>query len=266
MTSIEEPKAATAARMYDYFLGGTYNFPADREAARALMQVAPVIVASARTNRAFLRRSVRYLLDQGVHQFLDIGSGIPTAGNVHEVAPDAKVVYVDIDPVAVAESQEILEGHDGATALRGDLREPDAILDHPEVRRLLDLGQPVGLLLVAVLHFVNEDEVAYDVVARLMAALAPGSYLVLSHGTVPPAVDEEGVANADDARGIYRARTATPLALRDRAGVQRFFDRLELVEPGLVWAPEWRPAADDPTDFAGDPSECAIYAGVGRLP
>jgi hypothetical protein len=254
--------------MYDYFLGGTYNFPADREAAQAVLQIAPVIVASAKTNRAFLRRSVRYLLDAGVHQFLDIGSGIPTVGNVHEVAaavPGSRVVYVDMDPVAVAESQEILEGSDGATALRGDLREPDAILAHPEVHRLLDLSQPVGLLLVAVLHFVNEDEVAHDAVARLLAALAPGSHLVISHAAMPERADDDVRALADDAQGIYRTRTATPLALRDRAGVQRFFDGLELVEPGLVWAPDWRPAPDDPTDFAADPAECALYAGVGRL-
>ena len=266
VTDVDEPKAATAARMYDYFLGGTHNFPADRAAAQAMIQLAPVIVASARTNRAFLRRSVRYLLDQGVHQFLDIGSGIPTVGNVHEVAADARVVYVDIDPVAVAESQEILQGHDGATALRGDLREPAAILDHPEVHRLLDLGQPVGLLLVAVLHFVNEDDVAYDVVARLMAALAPGSHLVISHAAMPEIADDDLRASVDDAQGIYRSRTATPLALRDRAGVTRFFDGLELVEPGLAWVPQWRPAPDDPTDFAADPSECSLYAGVGRLP
>ena len=254
--------------MYDYFLGGTYNFPADRAAAQAVMRIAPVIVASAKTNRAFLRRSVRYLLDEGVHQFLDIGSGIPTVGNVHEVAaaaPGSRVVYVDMDPVAVAESQEILHGNDGATALRGDLREPAAILEHPEVHRLLDLNQPVGLLLVAVLHFVNEDDVAYDVVARLLAALAPGSHLVISHGAMPELADDDVRSLADDAQGIYRARTATPLALRDRAGVQRFFDGLERVEPGLAWAPDWRPTPDDPTDFAADPAECALYAGVGRL-
>ena len=262
----DDAKPATAARIYDYMLGGTHNFPADREAAQQVVQVWPLAPALARTNRAFLRRVVGTLTHAGINQFLDLGSGIPTAGNVHELAPQARVVYVDIDPVAVAESQEILQGHDGATALRGDLREPAAILDHPEVRRLLDLGQPVGLLLVAVLHFVNEDDVAYDVVARLMAELAPGSHLVVSHAALPEIADDDLRASVDDAQGIYRSRTATPLALRDRAGVTRFFDGLELVEPGLVWVPQWRPAPDDPTDFAADPSECSLYAGVGRLP
>jgi hypothetical protein len=173
------------------------------------------------------------------------------------------VVYVDIDPVAVAQSLEILDGNGNATALRGDLRDPAAILDHPETRRLLDLDQPVGLLLAAVLHFVNDDTVAYDAVDRLLAALAPGSYLAISHGSVPA---EHDLAQEQEAEGIYRSRTTSPLRLRDRAEVQRFFDGLELAEPGLIWVPLWRPAPDDPADFADDPAECSILAGVARLP
>jgi SAM-dependent methyltransferase len=259
-------KAATAARMYDYFLGGTHNYPADRAAADAIIQLTPIVVQSARVNRAFLRRSVRYLVDRGVRQFLDIGSGIPTAGNVHEIAqivPDARVVYVDIDPVAVAESQEILDGNEQATALRGDLRDPEPILDHPELRRLIDFDQPVGLLLAAVLHFVSDDQAAYDIVATLVARLTPGSYLAISHGAVPTL--EGPVINHDEARDVYRERTTTPVRLRERAGIERFFTGLDLVEPGLVWAPRWRPAPDDPTDFADNPEDCSILVGVAHL-
>src|SRR6266536_4281960 len=149
----DTPKPATAARIYDYYLGGVHNFPADREAARQVIAMYPFIPAAARANRAFLGRAVRFLADAGIRQFLDIGSGIPTGGNVHEIAqgiaPDARVVYVDIDPVAVAESLEILEGNERATAIRANLCSPQVILGHPDVRRLLDLKQPVGLLLVA---------------------------------------------------------------------------------------------------------------------
>jgi SAM-dependent methyltransferase len=260
-------KPATAARIYDYHLGGTHNFPADREAAKAMAQMFPLAPALARTNRAFLRRAVRHVAGAGVGQFLDIGSGIPTVGNVHEVAeqvmPDARVVYVDIDPVAVSESLEILDGHDRATAIRGDLRDPQAILTHPQVRRLVDANQPVGLLLAAVLHFVPDDTVAYDAVAQLLAALAPGSYLVVSHASA----DGGDVVpdNVDVAQDLYTRRTATPFHLRTRRQVERFFTGVDLVEPGLVWLPEWRPAPGDPTDFIDDPQGSAGLGGVGRL-
>lgn len=257
------PKPATAARIYDYFLGGTHNFPADREAAQVLLQAAPTLPAIARVNRAFLRRSVRFLLDAGVRQFLDIGSGIPTTGNVHEVArgvPDARVVYVDIDPVAVAEGLEILEGNDRATAIRGDLKTAQAIVDHPEVRRLISFDEPVALLLVSMLHFL--DDAVYEEVERLVQAMAPGSYLAISHA----APREQAIipSSMATAQAVYRSSTTTSLNVRERAGVERFFVDLDLVEPGLVWVPQWRPAPDDPTDFADDPADSAILAGVAR--
>jgi hypothetical protein len=257
-------KPATAARIYDYHLGGTHNFAADREAAAAMARMFPLAPAIARTARAFLRRAVRHVADAGVRQFLDIGSGIPTEGNVHEIAqhvtPDARVVYVDIDPVAVAESLEILEGNDRATAIRADLRDPQAILAHPQVRGLLDFDQPVGLLLLAVLHFVTDDAEAYDVVGQLLAALAPGSYLVVSHAAAD-GVEDDAVKVAQD---LYRRQTATPFHLRARSAVERFFGGLDVVEPGVVWLPEWRPAPDDPGDFADDPRRSAGIGGVGR--
>lgn len=263
-----QQKAATAARIYDYHLGGTHNFPADRAAAEAIAAKFPLVPAMARANRAFLRRAVRFLVDNGVRQFLDIGSGIPTAGNVHEIAqaaaPEARVVYVDIDPVAVAESQEILAGNDRATAILGDLRNPSAILGNPRVSKLLDFTSPVGLLLVAVLHFVPDDTEATDAVAQLVKALAPGSYLVISHAC--PEDPDLNLADVGVAQEVYQRQTATPFTLRTRAELARFFTGFELVDPGLVWLPEWRPAPDDPTDFADDPRRCGGLCAVGRLP
>ena len=261
-------KAATAARMYDYYLGGVHNFPADQQAAEQVLAQAPLTRAVAKANRAFMRRAVKYLVDAGVRQFLDIGSGMPTVGNVHEVAqqmaPDSRVVYVDIDPVAVAESLEILEGNPLATAIRGDVRVPEEILQHRQVRNLLDFSQPIGLLMVAVLHFVPDDEAAYAAVSTLVDALAPGSYLALSHFTLDGFdVNPEQEANSLD---VYRRQTATPVKPRNREQTTRFFSGgVELVEPGLVPPPAWRPAPDDPTDFAHDPRQSAFLAGVGKV-
>jgi SAM-dependent methyltransferase len=266
-----EQKPATAARIYDYVLGGIHNFPADREAAKKAIEQFPLIPARARANRALLRRMVRCLADAGVRQFLDIGSGMPTEGNVHEIvqeiAPEARVVYVDIDPIAVAESLEILEGNDRATAIHGDLRKPQAILDHPQVRRLLDFDQPVGLLLVAVLHFVPDDAEAYDAVSHLLAALAPGSYLALSHSAAEGfELGSTGPDSVKIGKEIYRRQTATPITLRTCDQVMRFFEGCaEWVDPGLVWMTEWRPAPDDPADFADDSRRCGQWAGVSKI-
>lgn len=261
-------KPATAARIYDYFLGGIHNFTADQQAAKAIMGRAPSIQAIARTNRAFLGRAVRYLTSVGVKQFLDVGSGIPTVGNVHEVAqaeiPDARVVYVDIDPVAVAESLELLEGNQWATAVRGDLRDAGALLDMPQIRKLLDFDQPIGLLLVGVLYFVPDNTEAYAAVADLLAPLAPGSHLVLSHGTLEGKAFSEG--DLKSTQDVYRRQTATPLEMRSHEEIGRFFDGLDLVEPGLVWQPEWRPDPAEQGDFDAEPERSRMLAGVGRLP
>ena len=265
-TQAQVSKSATAARIYDYFLGGVHNFPADQEAARHVLAMLPDIPRVARTNRAFLRRCVRYLVRAGVHQFLDIGSGIPTEGNVHEIAEslttEARVVYVDIDPVAVAESLEILDDNPRVTAVRGDLRQPEAIIDHPTVRRLLDLRQPVALLLGSVLPFVPDDAEAYGAVSHLVAALGPGSHLAISHGATETFVPTgQRMTKASE---VYRQRTTTPAKPRTREQVARFFDGLDLVEPGIAWAPEWRPDPDDPSDFADDPARSGSWVGVGH--
>jgi hypothetical protein len=270
VTHETQPKPATAARIYDYHLGGTHNFPADRAAGQAVAERNPLVPAMARTNRAFLRRAVAYLTEAGIRQFLDIGSGIPTEGNVHEIAqriaPDARVAYVDIDQVAVMESLEILDGNDHATAIRADLCHPEVILDHPQTHALIDFDQPIALLLCAVLHFVPDDATALAAVTHLRKALPPGSYLVISHAAAFETTQQR--AAIDDevkvVQGVYEKRTATPFRLRTRAEVATFFEGLTMVEPGLVWLPQWRPTADDPQDFVDDPSRSIGLGGVGH--
>lgn len=260
-------KPATAARIYDYLLGGTHNYPADREAAAAMTATFPHIPVLARVGRAYLDRSVRYIANQGVRQFLDLGSGMPTQGNVHEVVDevhhDGRVVYVDIDPVAVSESSEILGGSDRYVAVWGDLRDPASILANPAVRATLDFDEPIALLLLSVLHFV-QGEAAYDAVTAYVNALAPGSYLAITHLTLDGQnLDQSDV---DVTKDVYRTRTATPVGERTRAEVERFFAGLELVEPGVTWIPQWRPAPGESTPFDDEPSKSSGYAGVGRVP
>ncbi|GGZ06184.1 SAM-dependent methyltransferase [Streptomyces nitrosporeus] len=254
----------SVSRMYDFYLGGSHNFEVDRETARKAMEFVPGLPKIMQANRAFMRRAVNYAIGSGVTQFLDIGSGIPTFGNVHEVAqaahPGARVAYVDHDPVAVAHSEAVLEGNERAVIAAADLREPGDILEHPGVRGLLDLDEPVALLLVAVLHFVEDADDPCAAVAELREALAPGSLLVLTHASyegVPLPAEETG-----GAVGVYRD-TRNPVILRSRAEISRFFEGYEMVEPGLVSMPDWRPdsayvpAQEDPYAFSG-------FGGVGR--
>ncbi|MGP9017173.1 SAM-dependent methyltransferase [Streptomyces sp. BR1] len=252
----------SVSRIYDYYLGGSHNFEVDREAARKAMQFIPGLPKVMQANRAFMRRAVRFALDEGITQFLDIGSGIPTFGNVHEVAqradPQARVVYVDHDPVAVAHSRAVLEGNERAGIVAADLRKPRDILASPEVRRLLDLDQPVALLLVAVLHFLEDEDDPYAAVAELRDTLAPGSMLVLTHAAY------EGIPLSEEraggAVGVYR-NIRNPLVMRTSTEIARFFDGFELVAPGVVQMPMWRPETspeqEDPYAFSG-------FAGVGR--
>lgn len=258
-----DPKRANIARVYDYWLGGTHNFLADQDVARAIAAVAPAAPLIGLANRAFLRRAVRFLADAGIRQFLDIGSGIPTQGNVHEVAqeasPDARIVYVDIDPVAVAHSKAILGGNENAAIIAGDLRESKEILAHGETRRLIDASQPTGLLLVAILHFIADEEDPWQIVASLRDSLAPGSYLVLCHGT-----DDGQPKTARAVKEVYDRSVTSPLHVRSRADIMRFFDGFDLVDPGLVFIPEWRP--DSPADVPADPREYGNLVGVARKP
>jgi hypothetical protein len=258
-----DTKRANVARVYDYWLGGSHNFLADQDVARAITAVEPSAPMFARANRAFLGRAVRHLTAAGIRQFLDIGSGIPTEGNVHEVAQQAaagsRVVYADIDPVAIAHSQAILAGHPDAAAVQADLREPEQLLARDDVRRLIDFSQPTALLLMVVLHFLADAEDPWRVVATLRDALAPGSYLVLGHGT-----DAGSPAKVGPASQMYNRSVATPVKLRSHAEILRFFDGFELVEPGLVYVPLWRP--DSPADVPEDPDKFWCQVGVARKP
>ncbi|MEU4447541.1 SAM-dependent methyltransferase [Actinosynnema sp. NPDC050801] len=247
------------ARVYDVHLGGAHNFQVDREAAERIAAVMPDLPRILRANRAFLRRAVRHLVDQGVTQFLDLGSGIPTVGNVHEVAwavnPDCRIVYVDVDPVAVAHSAAILGESDNATAVQGDMRRPHDILNHPETRRMLDLTRPVGVLMFAVLHFVPDSDRPAEIIRRYLDAVVPGSYVAFSHASL-----EGGADKAEEATEQFRSRV-TDFAMRTRAEIADLFACVELLDPGVVYLTEWRPDAGDEDD---DPKRTSTFAGVGR--
>ena len=253
---------ASAARLYDFFLGGSYNFEVDRELGRKVAAVAPGVFDFTRLNRAFLRRAVRYLVDQGVDQFLDIGSGIPTAGNVHEIAqkanPDARIVYVDNEPVAVAHSDLLLEGNPNAIAVEADLRDPDSILGHPKTRQMLDFSRPIGLLTVAVYHFIPESDEPLALAARYRSALPSGSYLALSHVTMD-AMGEQIRQLIE----LYR-NSQNPVTARTREQFTAMFEGFDIVEPGVVFTPQWHP--ESPEDVGEHPEESAVYAAVDRKP
>ncbi|MEO3867777.1 SAM-dependent methyltransferase [Nonomuraea sp. B12E4] len=247
-----DPNVPNVARMYDYFLDGKDNFAADRAAADTILQTFPRTKPAARANRAFLRRAVRHVVDSGIRQIVDLGAGLPTQGNTHEIAPEARVIYVDYDSVVCVHGRALLARKDDVDFVQGDLREPDALLD--KLGGLLDFGQPVAFLMLAVLHFVP-DESAYDMVTKLRETSAPGSRLVISHAvdTMP--------STAPQALEIYRRATAA-LNLRSREEILRFFDGYELAEPGLTFPDNWRP--DDP-DAPGNGIDFG-YVGVGRKP
>lgn len=256
------------ARIYDYLLGGSLNFAADRRAARELIGLVPDVPLVAQANRAFLRRAVRFLAGAGIHQFLDIGSGVPTRGNVHEIAqplaPGSRVAYVDIDPVAVTHGRALLAGDERTTTIQEDARHPDRILGHPQVRRLFDFDRPVAILMVAVLHFIADADDPAGIVTRLCAGVAPGSYLVLSHLTA----EGDGAAATAEAAGGAPAggapgqRSATFARPRTAAEVRRLFGGLALVEPGLVAVHRWRP--DRAAPAGEDEAPRCMLAGVAR--
>ena len=254
---------ANIARVYDWWLGGDHNFRADQDAARAMIAIEPNARAIARANRAFLGRAVRFLAaEAGIRQFLDIGSGIPTQDNVHQVAqgaaPGARVLYADADDVAVAHSKLILDGKPDAAVIQADLRDPASILGDPETQLLLDFTQPVAVLLVAVLHFIADDDRPEQIVATLRDALPPGSYLVVSHACSDP---RPAVLSTFET--VYKSKVSAQGRARSRAEIARFFDGFALIDPGLAWVPEWRP--DDPRDVPDHPENYWFLAGVGQL-
>jgi S-adenosyl methyltransferase len=256
-----DPTVPNAARMYDYMLGGRHNLAVDRESVNQIEQVFPKARQGAYANRAFLGRVVEWLAGAGIGQFLDIGSGIPTAGNVHEIAeraaPGVRVMYVDIDPVAVAHTRAILSGHPRFGVVRADLHRPADIIDHPDVRGLLDFTEPVAVMLVTVLHFISDADDPYGIVAQLRDAVVAGSYIALSHGTKVAELSEALEAG----KRIYQ-RTSTPTYPRSREEVARLLNGLEIVEPGIVPVTDWHP---DPSGGASEPWP-SVLAAVGRKP
>jgi hypothetical protein len=250
----------SAARVYDYFLGGAHNFAVDRALAAQIERMTPDVGDTMRAGRDFLRRAVRFLVGTGIRQFLDIGSGIPTVGNVHEIAhqldPAARIAYVDIDPVAVAHSRAILAGDSRVTVLQADVRDPAGILADPGLRGLLDLREPVGILLAGVLHFVPDADDPPAVVAGLRDGVPTGSYVAISHVTYEDQPPE--VLRAQR----LSARTSTEIVLRSKAQILAQFRGFTLVEPGLVHLPRWRP--DSPADPHQRPERFGAFCGVGR--
>ncbi|WP_197288346.1 SAM-dependent methyltransferase [Nocardia sp. NRRL S-836] len=255
-----DPEIPSAARAYDYLLGGGHNFAADRELAKKIQVVQPGVVRIAQQNRAFLRRAVLFMVEAGVRQFLDLGSGIPTVGNVHEIAqaaaPDARVVYVDYDPVAVAHSRLLLAHNDNADIVDADITRPHDVLDAGPARRLLDLDRPVGLLAVTIGHYIPPEADPAGLFARYRDALAPGSFLALTHLTDDfTAIRGEQIVNTmKSSRNNVFPRT--------REEVLKLFTGYGLVEPGLVTTSSWRPGKG--VTSMQDTERDGLYAGVGR--
>jgi S-adenosyl methyltransferase len=255
------PDIPSPARVYNYVLGGKDHYPADRVVGEKMIAALPSARDAALENRGFLRRATRYLaVEAGIRQFLDIGTGLPSFGQVHQVvqdvAPEAHIVYVDNDPVVLAHGRDMLHGVDGTTILRHDLRDPEAILADPALLRLLDLGLPVAVMLVAVLHFIADSEDPYDLVRRLMKPMPAGSHLVISHGT------DDGDDDVEQAiKENYK--TSSSAHVRTRSQVEAFFEGLELIEPGVVWTPLWRPDQGR-SPLRDDPARSVCWAGVAR--
>lgn len=257
---IDQP---TIARIYDYLLGGYHNFESDRQVAEKSLQIYPDLALASQVSRAFLRRVTNYLLDQGITQFIDIGSGIPTLGHVHEIAqardPQNRVVYVDVDPVAIAHSKAILQGNANTLVLEADAREPATIFNAIEAEGILDLDKPTAVLFIALLHFIVEDDQMQELFNKYRSRLVPGSYIAITHGTyenAPPSV-AEGIMQLS-------SRTRHTAKYRKYDELVDLFREMELVEPGLVPTPSWRPENSEDI-FYEEPERSLAYAGVGRI-
>jgi hypothetical protein len=254
-TSVDLEKAS-AARMYDYVLGGNHNFAVDRALVEEMLKIQPDVKRFAIMNRAFMRRAVLFLIDQGIRQFLDLGSGIPTVGNVHEIAqaadPTARVVYVDNEHVAVAHSQLLLEGDPNTAIVHADITKPNLVLNDEATRRILDFDQPIGLLAITIGHYILEEHDPIGVFATYRDALVPGSYLALTHLT-----DDFSSTSNDELIEKMKKSQNTVMA-RTKAEIMPFFGDFELVEPGLVSTSQWRPERETGNENDG------LYGGVAR--
>jgi hypothetical protein len=255
--NIDKP---SAARMYDYLLGGSHNFAVDREfLEKEILAVQPEVKRFAIMNRAFLRRAVLFMLDQGTRQFLDLGSGIPTVGNVHEIAqtvdPSSRVVYVDNENVAVAHGQLLLEGRSDTVIVQADITKPGLVLSDLETQRVLDFDRPIGLLAITIGHYILDDQDPEGVFGAYRDALPAGSYLAMTHLT-----NDFSVVNADELTEVMK-RSQNNVRARSRSEVLNLFGDFELVEPGLVTTSQWRPES---LGDIGDPEHDGLYAGVAR--
>ncbi len=263
-----DPALPSPARLYDYYLGGTANFESDRKMAEQIRRLVPEIADAAWANRGFHGRAAVWMARQGIRQFIDLGSGLPTQNNTHQAvsaaAPGSRVVYVDIDPMVAAYGSALVAPGGRTAVITGDVRDPAGVLGHPELRRLIDFSAPVGVLMTAVLHFIADDSDPWELVARYMAATVPGSYLALSHSTsdnLPPRIVSGGL-------GLYSSAQSS-VFLRSRADVARFFEGLDLVpphpgaEPELAYVGLW--GAEDLSAADTDGSR-ATYCGVARRP
>ncbi|WP_432923796.1 SAM-dependent methyltransferase [Microbispora sp. CA-135349] len=259
-----DPNTPSIARMYDYFLGGKDNFKADREAAKKMISLVPNVREFARANREFLGRIVRFLAQQGIDQFLDVGAGLPTQQNVHQVAqavaPQARVAYVDNDPIVLVHGRALLADSPGTIVVQGDINAPEAILGDADLRAHLDLSRPIAVLMLSVLNVVPDDAKAEAIVATFRAAMAPGSYLVISHGYT----GQVGSRTDREVREVYRRSSAGSSKPRDHAQIAAYFDGLELLEPGIVPVAAWRPEQEWEAEV--DLSRPNILAAVGRVP
>jgi SAM-dependent methyltransferase len=249
----------SAARIYDALLGGEHNFAVDREFAQQAKRVFPGVAESCRANRSFLARLVRYLVEHGVRQFLDIGSGIPTSGSVHEVAqridPRCRVVYVDNEPVAVTHSEMLLRANANATIVRADMRDPDTILRSTVVREMVDFDQPIAVFMLALLHFVPDQDDPAGLVARYRDALPPGGYLAISHATAE--------SRPEEMRALVRlyASSSNPAVARPNQWITDLFGEFALTPPGTVYTPQWRPGPDD---TLAHPEHYIFFGGLAR--
>jgi hypothetical protein len=249
------------ARMYNYALGGKDNFASDREAVQNLFRLAPENAYVPKANRQFLAKAVRFAAEQGIRQFLDLGAGLPSQGSTHEVArlvqPGARVVYVDSDPVVLTHARALLVGNDsGLAVIDEDIRDATRVIEHPQTQRLIDFSQPAAVLLVAVLHGIPDADDPRGIVAEYVRPLAPGSYVILSHLT-----SDGHPADIVAKKEAVFAKSATPMAYRSRDEIERFFDGLDLVEPGLTTVTRWR---EVPSDEQFDAAGSWTLAGVGR--
>jgi hypothetical protein len=254
------------ARIYDYVLGGKDNFAADREAAQRLLAALPDIAGVVRDNRSFIGRVVRFLAGEaGIRQFLDLGAGLPTQSCVHEmaqaVAPDARVVYVDHDPVVCSHSQALLGPRARIGVVLGDICRPAEILRHPELLSKLDLSEPVGVLCACVLHFVPDEAKPHEIVAEYRDYLVPGSYLAITHGIVAPTPEDDPEGAVQSVTNVY-AHASAQMHVRSLPEIERFFDGFELLDPGVVWMADWRRDPAIPPAGRKD----SLFGGVGRKP